>query len=50
MKSKLMKMLSREMAVIAPNMNVEKATNLLTQMLYDMVQLHAPSDNGVAST
>lgn len=40
MKSKLMKMLSREMAVIRPNMNVEKATNTLNQMIYDMLQFH----------
>lgn len=50
MKSKLMKMLSREMAVIRPNMNVEKATNTLTQMLYDMLEIHAPTDSGVASS
>jgi RNA polymerase-interacting CarD/CdnL/TRCF family regulator len=50
MKSKLVKMLSREMAVMRPNINVEKATNTLTQMLYDMIQLHGPSDDEVAST
>jgi len=51
MKSKLMKMLSREMAVIRPNMNVEKATNTLTQMIYDMLQIHEPTlpDNEAAS-
>ena len=49
MKTKLMKMLSREMAVIRPNMNVEMATNKLTQMVYDMLQLHG-QDNEVAST
>jgi len=49
MKSRLMKMLSREMAVIRPNLNVEKANNQLTQMLYDMVQYHAV-DGEVAST
>lgn len=50
MKSRLMKMLSREMAVMRPNMNVEKATNQLTQMLYDMVNDHGDSDSEVAST
>lgn len=38
MKSRLIQMLSREMAVIDPNMNVEKATSHLTQMLHEMVQ------------
>lgn len=49
MKSRLMKMLSREMAVIRPNLTVEKANNQLTQMLYDMVQHHSV-DGEVAST
>jgi len=44
MKSKLVKMLSREMAVIRPAVNVEKATNTLTQMIYEMLQLHEPDD------
>jgi RNA polymerase-interacting CarD/CdnL/TRCF family regulator len=50
MKSKLMKMLSREIAVIRPTVNVEKAMNQLTQMLYDMLQLHEPPDDEVIST
>jgi len=45
MKSKLVKMLSREMAVIRPAVNVEKATNTLTQMLYEMLQLHEDIDD-----
>jgi RNA polymerase-interacting CarD/CdnL/TRCF family regulator len=40
MKSRLMKMLSREMAVIRPNLTVETASNQLMQMLHDMVQQH----------
>jgi len=50
MKSKLMKMLSREISVIRPVVNVEKATNQLTQMLYEMLQLHGPPDDEIAST
>ena len=38
MKSRLVQMLSREIAVIRPNMNVEKATSHLTQMLHEMVE------------
>ena len=38
MKSNLIKMLSHEIAVICNDMNVEKATSYLSEMLYDMVQ------------
>ena len=47
MKSKLVKMLSREIAVIRPAVNVEKATNQLTQMIYEMLQLHEPEVDGI---
>lgn len=52
MKSRLIQMLSREMAVIDPNMNVEKATSHLTQMLYEMVQSGAdqPDDEAEAAS
>jgi len=42
-KSNLIKMLSHEIAVICPDMTVEKATNQLTQMLYRMVQSEPPA-------
>ena len=38
MKSSLMKMLSHEIAVICDEWSVDRATNYLSQMLYDMVQ------------
>ncbi len=50
MKSRLMKMLSREMAVMRPNMTVEKAINQLTQMLHDMVQGQDLDGEEVVST
>lgn len=50
MKTKLVKMLSREMAVIRPNMNVESATNRLTAMLYDMLQDHSPNAEEVPAS
>ncbi|MCY3573670.1 MAG: hypothetical protein OXG92_11960 [Chloroflexi bacterium] len=50
MKSSLIKMLSHEIAVICNDMNVEKATSYLSEMLYDMVQQEdkATQDNPVA--
>lgn len=50
MKSRLMKMLSREIAVIRPAVNVEHAMNRLTQLLYEMLQLHEPPEDEVASS
>lgn len=43
MKTKLIKMLSREMAVVRPNMTIPNATNRLQQMLHEMIQYHEPS-------
>lgn len=43
MKTRLIKMLSREMAVIRPNMTIKKATSRLTRMVYDMIELHQPT-------
>lgn len=45
MKSRLMQMLSREIAVIRPNMNVEKAASHLTEMLHEMVRRGAETDD-----
>ena len=42
MKNKLIKMLSREMAVVRPTMTVEKAKNRLSLMLHDMIRYHQP--------
>lgn len=43
MKSKLVKMLSREMAVVRPNMTIEKASNRLQKMLVNMIDMHQPT-------
>lgn len=50
LKSRLMKMISHEIAVICPDLSVEKATNQLTQMLVKMVQdgLPPPEDAAAA--
>ncbi len=51
-KSSLIKMLSHEIAVICPEMTVEKAISHLTQMLYSMVQPdpEPPVDDAEAAT
>jgi len=43
MKAKLVKMLSREMAVVRPNMTIPKAANRLQQMLLEMIERHEPT-------
>ncbi len=50
MKSKLMLMISREIAVIRPNMDVESAADYLTEKLYEMVQdnTEAPDDEAAS--
>ena len=50
MKSKLMRMISREIAVIRPNMNVEKATSHLTRMLQEMVKAGEPQPGDEAAS
>ncbi len=44
MKSSVIKMLSHEIAVISPEMTVEKANSHLMQMLHQMVQQEEPED------
>lgn len=42
MKKRLVKMLSREMAVVRPNMTIKKATSRLMMMVSEMIQHHQP--------
>lgn len=50
MKTKLIKMLSREMAVIRPNMTIKTATSRLSRMVFDMIEYHQPEvENAPAS-
>ena len=50
MKSRVIKMLSHEIAVVYPKQTVENATNQLTQMLVKMVQDGLPPPQDVAAT
>lgn len=52
LKSRLMKMISHEIAVIRPDLTVENATNQLTQMLVKMVQdgMPPPEDPAAAAS
>lgn len=50
MKTRLIKMLSREMAVIRPNMTIKNATSRLTNMLYEMIQYHQPTTEAASAT
>ncbi len=49
LKSRLMKMISHEIAVIRPDLTVENATNQLTQMLVKMVQDSLPPPEEAAA-
>ena len=50
MKNKLIKRLSREMAVIRPNLTVAEATNRLKTMLLNMIDHHQPLVETPATT
>lgn len=50
MKSRLMKMLSREMALVRPSMDVDVATSRLTAMLQEMIETHHMSQAQEAAT
>lgn len=50
MKTKLIKMLSREMAVIRPNMTIKTASTRLVTMLHEMIEHHQPEVDAVVAT
>ncbi len=43
MKAKLVRMLSREMAVVRPNVTIANASSRLQEMLVEMIQMHQPT-------
>ena len=49
MKKRLIKMLSREMAVIRPNITIKTATSRLTSMLHEMIQHHQRTNETVSA-
>ena len=50
MKARLVKMLSREMALVRPAMDVDVATNRLMTMLQEMIEYHRMSQPKEATT